>query len=170
MVDRVQSVSSLLGDEIVFCAGSPGPGQEVPMVMARVQPGKRAELASALDGLFAEAGESAPPYSVSDDLMVVSNSPSHLAWALGHLGQGASSPFAAAIGERYRRGAGWLVGIDAAPVIAMAEGDDAPPVEFAAMTGMKYLFLEQRAPAGAEENEVTLAFQGARKGMASVAG
>ena len=167
MVDRVQSVSSLLGDEIVFCAGSPGPDQEVPMVMARVQPGRRAELASALDGLFAGAGEPAPPYSVSEDLMVVSNSPSHLAWALGHLGQGASSPFAAAIGERYRRGAGWLIGIDAAPVIAMAAGDDAPPVEFAAMIGVKYLFLEQRAPAGAEENEVTLVFQGARTGMAS---
>ena len=54
--------------------------------------------------------------------MVVSNSPSNLAWALGHLGQGAGSPFAAAIGERYGRGVGWLVGIDAAPVIAMAQG------------------------------------------------
>jgi hypothetical protein len=35
------------------------------------------------------------------------------------------------------------------------------------MIGMKYLFLEQRAAAGAEENEITLVFQGARKGMAS---
>ena len=35
------------------------------------------------------------------------------------------------------------------------------------MVGMKYLFLEQRAPAGAEENEVTLVFEGARTGMAS---
>jgi hypothetical protein len=35
------------------------------------------------------------------------------------------------------------------------------------MIGVRYLFLEQRAPAGAEENEVTLAFQGARKGLAS---
>jgi hypothetical protein len=167
MVDRVQSVSSLLGDEIVFCAGSQGPDQEVPMVMARVQPGKRADLASALDGLFTGTGEPALPYSVSDDLMIVSDSPSNLAWALGHLGQGASSPFGAAIGERYRRGAGWLMGIDAAPVVAMAAGDDAPPVELAAMIGMKYLFLEQRAPAGAEENEVTLVFQGARTGLAS---
>ncbi len=167
MVDRVQSVSSLLGDEVVFCVGSSGPDQEVPMVMARVQPGRRAELASALEGLFAEAREPAPPYSVSENLMVVSNSPSNLAWALGHLGQGASSPFAAAIGERYRRGAGWLVGIEAAPVITMAAGDDAPPIKLAALIGVKYLFLEQRAPAGAEENEVTLMFQGARKGIAS---
>ena len=116
MVDRVQSVNPLLGDEIVFCASIAADCDEpVPMVMARVQPGKRAELASALEGLFAEAGEAPASYSVSDDLMVVSDSPSHLAWALAHLGQGAGSPFAAAIGERYRRGVGWLIGDRCAP-------------------------------------------------------
>jgi ferric-dicitrate binding protein FerR (iron transport regulator) len=170
MTDRVQSVNPLLGEEIVFCASVPGPSgsnEPVPMVMARVQPGKRAELASAMQGLFAEAGESVASYSVSDDLMVVSNSPSNLTWALAHLGQGAGSPFAAAIGERYRRGVGWLIAMDAPPVVTMASGDDAPPIELAGMIGMKYLFLEQRAPAGAEENEVTLAFQGARTGMGS---
>jgi hypothetical protein len=35
------------------------------------------------------------------------------------------------------------------------------------MIGMKYVFLEQRAPTGALENEVTFAFQGARTGMGS---
>jgi hypothetical protein len=167
IVDRVRSVSSLLGDEVVFSVASAGPRDEVPMVMARVQADKRAELASALDALFAEAGESSRAYSVSEELMVVSDSPSHLAWALTHLGQGASSPFAAAIGDRYRRGAGWLIGVNAAPVIEMASGDDAPPIEFAGMMGVKYLFLEQRSPEGAEENEVTMMFDGARSGMAS---
>ncbi|MCU0251299.1 MAG: FecR domain-containing protein [Vicinamibacterales bacterium] len=167
MVDRVQSVSSLLGDEVAFSVGMQAPGQEAPMVIARVQPGRRAALASTLDGLFAETGEPTLPYSVTDDLMVVSNSAENLAWALGHLGQGAGSPFAAAIKERYQRGVGWLVGIDAAPVVAMAKGDDAPPVELAGMVGLKYLFLEQRAPAGAEENEITFVFPGERKGMAS---
>jgi ferric-dicitrate binding protein FerR (iron transport regulator) len=167
IVDRVQSVSSLLGDEIVFCAAFAQPGDQVPMVMARVQPGRRAELASALEGLFAGVGEAAPAYSVSDDLMVVSESSSDLAWALGHLGQGAGSPFAAAIGERYRRGVGWLMAMDAPPVVKAAAGDDAPPIELAGMIGMKYLFVEQRAPSGAEENELTLAFQGPRMGMAS---
>jgi hypothetical protein len=167
IVDRVRSVSSLLGDEVVFSVASAGPRDDVPMVMARVQADRRAALTSALDGLFADAGESSRPYSVSGQLMVVSDSPSHLAWAVDHLGQGAGSPFAAAIGDRYRRGAGWLIGVDAAPVIAKAAGDDAPPIEFAAMTGVKYLFLEQRSPGGAEENEVTVTFEDARKGMAS---
>ena len=170
MTDRVQTVNQLLGDEIVFCASLPGlPGIDdpVPIVMAGVRPGKRAELSSALEGLFAAAGESPAAYSVSDDLLVVSSSPSNLAWALAHQGQGAGSPFAAALRDRYQRGAGWLIGMDAPPVVKMAAGDDAPPIEFAGLIGMKYVFLEQRAPAGAVENEVTLAFQGARTGMGS---
>jgi hypothetical protein len=166
IVERVQSVSALLGDEIVFSA-SAGLSQPVPVVMARVQPGKRPELVSALNGLFAETGEAVLAYSVSDDLMVVSNTPSNLAWATSHLGQGSGSAFAAAIRERYQRGTGWLVAIDAAPLLATASHDDAPPVEFAGMLGMKYVFVEQRAPAGAEENELTLAFSSPRAGMAS---
>jgi ferric-dicitrate binding protein FerR (iron transport regulator) len=168
MTDRVQSVSPLLREEIVSCASILGADGPVPIVMARVQPGSRAKLVTALEALFAAAGESPASYSVSDELMVVSDSPSHLAWALAHLGQGAGSPFAAAIGERYRRGVGWLVAMDAPPLITvMAAKDDAPPIELAGMIGMKYLFLEQRAPAGAVENEVTFAFQGPRTGMGS---
>ena len=77
--------------------------------MARVKAGQRAALTSALEALFARRREAPGSYSVSDDLVVVSDSPSHLAWAVGHLGQGAGTPFAAAIGERYKRGAGWLI-------------------------------------------------------------
>ena len=167
IIDRVRSVSSLLGDEVVFTVASAAPGDEVPLVMARVQADKRAELTSALDSLFADAGESSRSYSVSDELMVISDSATHVAWALAHLGRGAASPFAAAIGDRYKRGAGWLIAVDAAPVIAKSAGDDAPPIEFAGMTGVKYVFIEQRSPAGAEENEVTVTFQDARKGLAS---
>jgi hypothetical protein len=165
MTDRVQTVNQLLGDEIVFSASLAGSGEPVPVVMAGVRPGKRAELSSALEGLFAAAGEAPAAYSVSDELLVVSSSPSNLAWALAHRGQGASSPFAAALADRYRRGAGWLIGMDAPPIVRMAAGDDAPPIEFAGLLGMRYVFLEQRAPAGPVENEVTLAFDGARKGM-----
>lgn len=167
IVDRLQAVSSLVGDEVVFCVSPAGPRDEVPLVMASVLPGRKAELESALDGLFVEAGETSKPYSVSEDLMVVSSTPARLSWALRHLGHGAGSPFAAAIGDRYTRGVGWLFGVDAAPVFTMAAGDDAPPIELAALIGPKFVFVEQRAPAGAEENEVTLLFEGPRKGMAS---
>jgi hypothetical protein len=167
MTDRIQSVNPLLGEEIVFSASVSGSQDPVPIVMARVQPGRRAELTSALEGLFTAAGEAPAAYSVSDELMVVSSSQSQLAWVLAHLGEGAGSPFAAAIGERYQRGVAWLIGMDVPPFVAMTAGDDAPPIELAGMIGMKYFFLEQRAPLGAVENEVTLAFQGARTGMGS---
>ena len=167
LVDRVQSVSSLLGEEVVFSVASTGARDEAPLVMARVQSGKREALATVLDGLFAETGETTRPFSVTDDLMVISDSPAHLSWVVDCLGQGASSSFAAAIGDRYRRGAGWLIAIDAAPVIQMAAGDDAPPVEFAGLVGVKYLFFEQHSPAGTEENEVTVTFQDGRSGVAS---
>jgi hypothetical protein len=52
-------------------------------------------------------------------------------------------------------------------VVTLAVQEDAPPIALAGRIGMKYLFLEQRAPAGAVENEVTFAFDGARTGMGS---
>jgi hypothetical protein len=167
LVDRLQSVSSLLGNEMAFCAALTGDGKQVGIVLANVQPGKRAELTTALEGLFAGETGSTLPFAVSDTLMVVSDSPAQVAWASSHLGQGAGSPFAAAIAERYRRGVGWLIGIDAAPIVKTAAGSDAPPVEFAGMIGLKHLFFEQRTPSGAEENEMTLTFHGQRTGMAS---
>ena len=167
IVDRVQSVSSLLGDEVVFSMASAGPGDDVPLVMARVQPANQSALATALDGMFAATGESSRPYSLTNDLMVVSDSPLHLAWGVERLGHAANSAFAAAIGERYQHGTGWLIAVDAAPVIQQAAGDDAPPIKLADMAGVKYVFLEQRSSGGAEENEVTVTFQDARTGMAS---
>ncbi|HKW03375.1 MAG TPA: FecR domain-containing protein [Vicinamibacterales bacterium] len=167
IVDRIQSVSSMLGEEVVFSVAAASPDDEVPMVIARIQPGQRSALTDGLASLFAEAHESSPNYSVSDELIVISDSSSHLAWAVSHLGQDAGSPFAAAIGDRYVRGAGWLVGVDAVPVLAMASGGSAPPVDLARLTGLRYLFFEQRAPNGAEENEVTAMFQGTRSGIAS---
>jgi FecR protein len=166
IADRIQSVSPLLGEEIVVCVSFAGNAEAVPMLMARVRPGMRPQLTTTLQEVFVEAGEIGS-YSISDDLVLVSDSPAHLSWAAAHLGQGAGSPFAAAINARYQRGVGWIMGMDAASLIAKAAGEDAPPVELAAMMGMKYVFLEQRAPAGAEENEATFTFQGPRTGMAS---
>src|SRR3954471_1428368 len=65
LVDRVRSVSSLLGDEVVFSVASAGLHDDVPVVMARVGTGGREALAIALDALFADAGESNRPYTVS---------------------------------------------------------------------------------------------------------
>ena len=102
--------------------------------------------------------------------MVVSDSSSNLNWAIAHQGEGAGSPFAAAIGERYRRGVGWLFGMDVPPIVTMAAGDDAPPIELAGMIGMRYLFVEQRAPAGARRKRDHVEVQRGPIGDGVVAG
>jgi len=119
------------------------------MVMARVQPGQRGGARGRAGGVF--RGNGASRLAVLGDRRpdVVSNwrrtwrGPS-ATWARRRLAVRGSDQ------ERYQRGVGWLVGIDAAPVICVRTDDDAPPVELAAMVGLKYLFLEQRAPAAAK--------------------
>ena len=167
IIGHIQAATPLLGDEIVygFSTGEPGVKEEIPMVLAEVLPGKRAELASALDSLRGDAGGDPLPTAVTDTLMVASDSQAHLQWVLAHLGQGAGTPFAAAIAARYQRGAGWLLGMDVERLVATASGT--AETELTGAQQMKHLFFEQRGVQGVEENEVTLTFKGQRMGMAS---
>ena len=166
LIDSIQTVTPLLGDEIVFgfATTAPGDKNEIPIVAAEVLPGKRAELARALDALRFESDRI--PYSLTEKLMVASDSQAHLQWVIEHLGQGATSPFAAAIAARYERGAGWLLGLDMEPALAMMSEPDYP-AELIGAQQMKHLFFEQRGLQGTEENGVTLVFKGPRMGMAS---
>ncbi len=167
LIDRIQSITPLLGDEIVygFSTVQQGMRDGVPMVFAEVLPGKRADLASALGSLSKENDGIPLPCSLTDTLMVASDSQAHLAWLLEHLGQGAVTPFAEAIADRYRRGAGWLLAVDVEPAISPVS--DAAEAELMGVNQMKHLFLELRGLQGGEENEVTLTFRGPRMGMAS---
>jgi hypothetical protein len=167
LIGRIQTVTPLLGDEIVFgfATAAPGDKNEIPMLAAEVLPGKRAELARALNALPIEAGGIPLPYSLTETLMVVSDSQAHLQWVIEHRGQGAASPFTAAIAARYQRGAGWLLGLDVER--ALAARSSAEEAELAGAQRMKHLFLEQRSLQGTEENGVTLTFKGPRMGMAS---
>jgi len=167
VIGRIQAVTPLLGNEIilVFSTGAPGTKPQYPMIAAEVQPGKRAELASALEALRSQGGDPVLPYALTDTLMVISDSHENLQWALSHLGQGAGTPFAAALASRYKNGAGWLIALNMEPVLSTT-----PIAVQASIVGanqMRYLMYERRGFQGAEENAVTLSFQGERKGMAS---
>jgi hypothetical protein len=167
LVDRIQTVTPLLGDEIVFGFAAAGEGtkEQIPILFAEVQPGKRDALVSALDALRNEAGVVAVPYTVTNDMMVASDSETHLRWVVEHLGQGADTPFGAAIAARYERGTGWLFGADIEPATSVVA--DSAEAGFVGASQMRHLFVEQRNLAGVEENEVTLTFRGPRMGMAS---
>ncbi|MDR1727814.1 MAG: FecR domain-containing protein [Acidobacteriota bacterium] len=164
LLGRVHDIAHLLGDEVVF--GATGKPSAMPFVLAQVRPGRRAELEGALAGLGAKGLH----YAMSDDLVSVSDSAGHLARLNASLGEGAATapddPFVAALRKRYGRGVGWLLALDVARLFdGGAAGEGAGG---AAGAGVKHLMLEQRAAAGGEENELTLAFDGPRQGLASL--
>jgi hypothetical protein len=167
LIEQIQAITPLLGDEIVygFSAGVPGTRDQIPMVIAEVRPGKSGELSGAMAALGGGTGAVPFPYHLTDNLLIISDSPEHLQWMLDHLGEGAGTPFAAAIADRYQRGVGWLLGLDMAPALTAAPGST--ETAFADAQQMKYLFIEQRTVEGVDENELTLAFKGPRMGMAS---
>lgn len=165
-LNKLQAVFPLLGDEIVFVLAGQSTNPEaarVPVILAAVQPGEQAGLKTALTGL------PGLQFQVNDQLLLASDSAAHLQWAAGVLGQGASSDFAKEIASRYQQGVGWLIAINVAdlpsgvgPGLA-ANGTAHGVLEAKAM---KYLFFEQRTANGVEENRATLAFNGARTGVA----
>ncbi len=167
LMDRIQIVTPLLGDEIAFVMspGAPGTQEQIPMVIAEIRAGKQAELATALDALRSQAGNIPIPCDLANSRVIISDTPEHLQWVLDHLGQGAGSSFAAAIAARYQRGAGWLLGLDlelGLPILS-----NGMETGLMGAQQMKSLFLEQREVDGAEENEILLTFKGPRMGMAS---
>jgi hypothetical protein len=165
LVDRIQTVTPLLGDEIVygFSTGVSGTAEKIPIILAEVKSGKRAELATTLDNLSTGVNVTALPYSLTDYLLTVSDSPMHLQWLLDHAGQGVSTPFAGEIAARYQDGAGWLLGVDMDSLLPSGDAD-----AFVNAQQIKHVFLAQRRGQGAEENEVAVTFHGPRAGLASI--
>jgi hypothetical protein len=163
LIERMRTVTYLLGDEIVFAVslGSPETNVPVPVILAEVKPGKHAELASALDLLRAQMGQSTMSYNLSDTLLVFSNSATHLQWLLATQGQGAATPFASEIAARYQDGAGWLLGVNMDSILSKANNN------FINAQQVKHLFFERRDLQGAEENQLTVTFKGPRMGLAS---
>jgi hypothetical protein len=121
-------------------------------------------LAAALDNLGLGIN-GAPSYQLTDTMMAASNSAANLQWLLGHMGQGAGSPFASEIAARYRDGAGWLMGVDMDSLLSLTAAAQNP---FISAQQVKHLFVEQRKSQGTEENELTVSYKGQRTGLASI--
>jgi hypothetical protein len=160
LVSRLQTMTSLLGNEIVYGYSATAPATEgmIPVILAEVQPGKRAELTEALGKLGITEDQSC---HLTDTLLVLSDSQSHLHWALNHIGQGAKTPFADEISARYKDGVGLLLGLDLDSLLAFS---GAP--EILNSQQLKHIIFEKRL-AGAEENEMTISFKGPRTGLPS---
>jgi hypothetical protein len=162
LISQIQTVTPLLGDEIVYgvCANTPA----FPVLLAEVREGRREELATALNSLGLGMSES-PQYKLTETLLAVSNSAVNLQWLLDHMGQGAGTPFAQEIAARYQDGAAWLLGVDMETVLSL---NGAAENTLVSTQQVKHLFLEQRVAPGGEENEIAVSFRGPRTGIASI--
>lgn len=161
-LDKLQTVSPLVGDEIVFVLFQlPLSKNTAPAVLAAVQPGQQAALQQALAQL---APDGKMAFQLDGALLVVSDSPAHLSAALAGLGAGAGSPFAAEIAAHYRQGVSGLAAFD---VGASRPSTISPAAEATGLSHLKYVVLEQRGAPGSEELRAAMIFDGPRTGVAS---
>jgi len=165
LMDRIQTITPYLGDEIVCgltvnTSGTP----EVPLILAEILPDSRDRLEEAIRSLTDESG--AVPFSwyIDDSLLIATAKDEYMNWIIQNLGTGAGSSFAAEIADRYSSGVGWLFGMD----VSFYSGLYADMSGFTPEEGrVKYLFFNQRNSGGIAENELTVAFDGQRTGLSS---
>ena len=165
LMDKLQSVTPLLGEEVLFTLSRASDGGEhvTPLLLAEVQPGRSERLTEALDRLAPEF-DGKLPYRIENGLLLISESEERLNFMRSMLGSGSASPFAAEIAARYREGAGWLLGMD---VSKFAPGPGKVELGALGLENLRYVFFEQRSGSGQDENAATLSFAGPRRGLAS---
>jgi hypothetical protein len=163
-IDKLQAVTPLLGEEVVFLLTNDAGGEQIALLLAQVQPEREDALRAAIEQITG-ADTTPLPYQIAQGLLLISDSPEHLTAISAQLGSGASSGFAAEIAARYQRGVSWLTGVD-----AVAIGADIRQSEEGRMLGltnMRYLFFEQNPGGARDEIEALAAFEGSRVGIAS---
>jgi hypothetical protein len=165
LIGKVQSLTPLIGDEIVFVLSRvPLATTQTPALLAEVKPGQEDALKQALAQLV---GGAAVPYQVSNGLLVISDSPAHLSSVLAGLRQGGGSPFATEIATHYQGGVGVLFAFDLASAAMIRTTADAKGVAAMGVNKLKYIFFEQRSVQGIDEVQAAVVFDGPRTGVAS---
>jgi len=164
VLEKIQELASMLGEEIVFVLLRDPAVTERPLhcVMAEVNPASQASLEQALKQTLAG---SQGAFRVIGNLLLVSDSAAHLDTVAQRLGQGAASPFAAEIAARYQNGVNMLAAADLANFPARNQAAGVTAVLGA--TNLKYISVEQGKAAGSDQLQVLMQFDGPRTGMAS---
>lgn len=163
ILNQVQTISTMLGDEIAFVLAKKPDGNVAPLVLAAVKPGQEDALAQQIQTLIHQQTGAALPYRVAGGLLAVSHSAADLATLTSQFGAGAGGEFAAELQRRYQRGVGWLFAFDTASM----NWGDAVVAESTGFARMKHVFFEQRTTGGTDENEASVMFHGARIGITS---
>ena len=189
VINRLQTFSSYLGDEIVFAVAKDGPTYGSPLVLAKVrQPGLEAFLQTEMKRLNTDRTQTAlqlvrDPRAVSslagrpllvyvnNDMLVVSPDAGELQRAAARIqhaaaGHFSETPLYQQVVRSYQQGAGWLLCADMEQIVAQHVQDDSAKVS-TGIGDVRYLMMERREVGGRTENRAALTFASERRGVAS---
>src|ERR1700722_2146901 len=191
MIEQMKTLSSYLGDEIVFTVAKDGPTYTSPVILARVkQPGLEKFLQGEAKHLSKSASETAlqivhDPSTVqsssnrpllvylNNDMLVASPDTAELQRAAARIQQSGSGRFSETplyqqVVHSYQQGAGWLFCADMEQIVAKNVSDGSGKNQLpAGIEDVRYLTMERREAGGKTENRAALTFASERHGVAS---
>jgi hypothetical protein len=191
MIEQMKTLSSYLGDEIVFTVAKDGPTYTSPVILARVkQPGLEKFLQGEAKHLSKSASETAlqivhDPSTVqsssnrpllvylNNDMLVASPDTAELQRAAARIQQSGSGRFSETplyqqVVHSYQQGAGWLFCADMEQIVAKNVSDGSGKNQLpAGIEDVRYLTMERREVGGKTENRAALTFASERHGVAS---
>jgi len=174
MIDRIQTISSFLGEEIVLFITDHD--RMNSLFIAETKDG--AGLKRYIDTFIQQHGGKAPfAYSIENNMIMLGENEAALHSAKARMTRGAEAPtpFRQRIEQSYRDGAGWLFAANLEQIVpGFVEEKKKAPGKTASsraddlgLSSMQYLILERRDISGKTDNRVTVSFKGERKGVAS---
>jgi len=191
MIEQMKTLSSYLGDEIVFTVAKDGSTYTAPVILARVkQPGLEKFLQGEARRLSKSGSETAlqivhDPSAVqsssnrpllvylNNDMLVASPEAAELQRAAARIRQSGSSRFSETplyqqVVHSYQQGTGWLFCADMEQIVAknVSNGSGKNQVP-SGMEDVRYLTMERREVGGKTENRAALTFASDRHGVAS---
>lgn len=164
---RLQAITPMIGDEMVFGVTSDNTGTKPVLVMG-VKAGQRAALVARIDQVFAGLPLK-PAYFANDQYLLMTAEAKDLPLLNGAATKLATTPFGNEIRARYSRGAGWLLAVNIEQSILSRTNSVQNQAALLA-TGanrMRYLFMEQKSVGSVNENAALLTFNGPREGLAN---
>jgi hypothetical protein len=191
MIEQMKTLSSYLGDEIVFTVAKDGPTYTAPVILARVkQPGLEKFLQGEAKHLSTSGSETTlqivhDPSAVqsssnrpllvylNNDMLVASPDTAELQRAAARIQQSGSSRFSETplyqqVIHSYQQGAGWLFCADMEQIVAKNVSDSTGKHQLpSGIEDVRYLTMERREVGGKTENRAALTFASDRHGVAS---
>ena len=195
VIERLKSVSSYLGDEIVFAVAKDGPTYSAPVVLAKIrQPGLQSFLQSEIKRINKSSAQksgsqaalqivrdpsnasSLPgrPFLVymNNDTLVASPDIAELQRAAARIQQSGAGHFSETplyrqVVRSYQQGAGWLFCADMEQIVRQNVHDGSSKHVPTGIEDVRYLMMERREVGGKTENRAALTFGSERHGVAS---